>query len=274
MCLHVERAHLIELRSNALKALNDLKAAAAYRGQKDFFLHLSGATAEAAIVFRDFPKRHGLIIQKAVGLALLGHAGGYVETSKRFSFLSGMKVEIDNFFVHSSGQIYLIETKRDYDSTQKDGYTGRSLYDAASHIEQHIRKTTGRALRHPIICAFFSYIHAEFKYPKHARVNIGTKSHPDMKRPQVFSRADMNALIGPCFGIFIEQVDDLVAQVARELMPDLVLQTDLLLSRNPLLSAAKDTGRDTGELLTVGGEAEERISDVETILGAYLDEVE
>jgi hypothetical protein len=102
MCITVEQAHITALSTEFRSTINRLKADVPNRA-KDFILELDPAIAPSAIIFRDFPKHHGNLIQRAVGIALGSHIGGYSATEKRFTFLSGFKIIIDNFFVHSSG---------------------------------------------------------------------------------------------------------------------------------------------------------------------------
>ena len=60
MCLWVEKAHLRELVSSANESVEAIRFKSSERA-KDFLLQLPPGVAEAAIIFRDFPKRHGNI---------------------------------------------------------------------------------------------------------------------------------------------------------------------------------------------------------------------
>lgn len=69
MCLWVEKAHHQELIQNVRETLSELRDLAPERA-RDMLFDLPPRIAAAAIIFRDFPKRHGNIIEKAVGIAL------------------------------------------------------------------------------------------------------------------------------------------------------------------------------------------------------------
>jgi hypothetical protein len=98
MCINVERAHIEALQETLDASIRTLKKNAADRS-RDFLLQLDPAYATPTIIFRDFPKSHGNILQKAVGIALNSHVGGYTKTEMRFDFLSGCAVSVDNFFL-------------------------------------------------------------------------------------------------------------------------------------------------------------------------------
>ena len=150
MCITVEKAHFDQLAIRINETVAGLVTSAPSRGS-EFLLELDLGYAEAAIVFRDFPKAHGNIIRDAVGVALKGHIGGISECEKKFKFLSGASVWIDNFFMTSRGQIFLFETKRDFGNVRVDlrRSAARSLYDVAELLEAQTVRVTGRRLRHP-----------------------------------------------------------------------------------------------------------------------------
>src|SRR5262249_32557315 len=133
MCLWVEKAHVLELVRSVNAALSELRKAAPNRAH-DLLFDLPPAAIEPAIIFRDFPKRHGNIIQRAVGIALQNHPGGYEATSATFNFLSGLDVQVDNFFMAADGQIYLFETKRDQGNIREEGVAARNLWDVKGQI--------------------------------------------------------------------------------------------------------------------------------------------
>lgn len=249
MCLHVERAHVERLKATISFAFADLKANAPQTANNDFLLRLSPSVAVPSIVYRDFPKRHGNIIQEAVGIALASHRGGYSAVSKRFHFLSGLQVSIDNFFLSSSGQIFLIETKRNHENIREQGTAARILKDVSEKIQVDVYRRTKRRLQHKIECAYFSYASERFVVPKVVDVNIASPSAPVFFPMPVYSRQDLNALIGPCFGQFLTLVDDLVGRIAHDICPEITLNPDRAVSENMLLT--KD---DTAELLLLGGE--------------------
>ena len=75
--------------------------------KSDPFLALHPAHAQELIFYRDFPKRHGNLINAALCIALKSHPGGLSLIESRFSFLSGCDVSVDNFFVDQTGKIRL-----------------------------------------------------------------------------------------------------------------------------------------------------------------------
>jgi hypothetical protein len=221
MCLWVERAHLRTLLSGVRAQLREIREAASERAT-DLLFQLPSAMAEPAIIFRDFPKRHGNIIQKAVGIALQNHAGGFTQTSARFPFLSGLTVEVDNFFMNSNGAIYLFETKRDQKNVREEGVAGRNLSATKDLIEHAVLARTGKRLRHPIQIAYFSYIDEKFDgAPRDLNVNIGSKAAPQIIKMPIYSREDMNNLIGPCFGQYLRVVDREIDKAIAEQAPEL-----------------------------------------------------
>ncbi|WP_426613276.1 hypothetical protein [Bradyrhizobium sp. McL0616] len=233
MCISVERAHIETLIETLEASITTLKHSASERSQ-EFLLQLDPTYAQPAIIFRDFPKTHGNIVQRALGIALNSHIGGYTKTEMRFGFLSGSKVSIDNFFLHSSGQIYLIETKRDMSNVRLDAAeaSGRKLYDVARTIEADVERLAGRPLRYPVKCIFFSYVDADKSST--IKLNIGTPSLPQSVEMPVFGRAQINELVGDCLGQFIAYFDDLVGGVISKEIPGLSLRTDKQTSDNPL----------------------------------------
>lgn len=227
MCLWIERAHVRELRKNVTKTLERLRKAAPDRAH-DLLFDLPPAVAPVAIIFRDFPKSHGNIIQNAVGIALGHHPGGYTLTSANFKFLSGLAVQVDNFFMAADGQIYLFETKRDQGNIREEGVAGRNLWDVKTLIEDVVRTKTGRELRHPIKLAYFSYADKSFGHgPKGHEANISSKAKPIMVDMPIYSREDMNNLIGHCFGQFLSVIDRLVDTAISNAVPEMTNQARL-----------------------------------------------
>jgi len=233
MCITVEKAHIAELAKRFQSSIEKLIADAPNRAQ-DFILELDSAIAAPAIVFRDFPKLHGNIVQDAVGVALQSHVGGYSETDKTFKFLSSLNVSIDNFFLHSSGQIYLFETKRDMGQVRRDAAetSARKLTEVASAIAQTVKSRTGKSLRYPIKCAFFSFI--DDHSSKVLTCNIASLGAPSTVKVPVYGRAEMNNLIGNCFGLYITSFDDLVGRLVSESMPHLYRRQEKVVADNPL----------------------------------------
>ncbi|WP_336485672.1 hypothetical protein [Methylobacterium nigriterrae] len=226
MCFWVEKAHLQELIRSVSSRVDELRLGAPAKS-KDFLIELHGRTAEAAIIFRDLPKVHGNVIQRAVGIALENHPGGYSESSKDFTFLSGLRVQVDNFFLSSKGQIFLFETKRQHGTIREDGVAGRALWATKRMIEQKVARETGRRLAHEIVVAYFSYIDASFGgKPKAKSVNIGTASAPKIISMPVYSREEMNNIIGPCFGEYLNRVDLTIAEAVAAGVPELMVSTD------------------------------------------------
>jgi hypothetical protein len=224
MCLWVERAHVQELIRSVHETLSTLRDLAPERAQ-DMLFDLPPRIAAAAIIFRDFPKRHGNIIQRAVGIALENHPGGISQTAARFSFLSGLQVEVDNFFMTRNGQMHLFETKRDYDNVREAGVAGRALWDVKQAIEAAVCTETGRSLRHPIKISYFSYANENFDgQPRPHKVNIGSQSAPQWISMPIYSREDMNNLIGPCFGEYLRMIDIEIGRVIAEIAPELRAQ--------------------------------------------------
>src|SRR4051794_22069517 len=119
MCITVEKTHLKLLAKKLNGVVAELRREAPTRAT-EFLLSVDPGYAEATIIFRDFPKRHGNIISAAVKLALDGHVGGLSQSEKNFTFLSGAKVAVDNFFLSSTGRIYLFETRRDFSKVRLD----------------------------------------------------------------------------------------------------------------------------------------------------------
>lgn len=233
MCIAVERAHFEQLIRDIREKISILRRSAPERGS-EFLLSLEPSYAEAAIVFRDFPKAHGNIIQKAVGMALAGHVGGLSKTEVRFSFLSGVTVSVDNFFLSARGKIYLFETKRDI-ANVRDALrveATRNLKAVAAGIELFVWATTGRTLRHPIECAFFSYVDEEA--PRPIRLNVGSPAAPSYVNMPVYGRTEMNALIGDCFGMFLDCFDDFLGQEVGQNIPGVRLRDEKQLDANPL----------------------------------------
>ncbi|KGT79199.1 hypothetical protein MA20_17885 [Bradyrhizobium japonicum] len=221
MCLWVEKAHVKQLINSVEATLERLRKAAPQRAH-DLLFDLPAAVVEPAIIFRDFPKAHGNIIQKAVGIALQHHPGGYEQTSLSFSFLSGLKVEIDNFFMASDGQIYLFETKRDQGNIREEGVAGRNLWDVKNLIEAEVLDRTGRPLRRPVKLAYFSYADESFGgAPKPNQANIASKAQPSLVDLPIYSREDMNRLIGPCFGRFLQVVDRAIDLAISKAVPEM-----------------------------------------------------
>jgi hypothetical protein len=235
MCITVEKAHFDQLAIRIKQTVADLVAIAPSR-RSEFLLELDPGYAEAAIVFRDFPKAHGNIISAAVGVALDGHIGGISKCEKTFTFLSGAKVSVDNFFMTSRGQIFLFETKRDFKQVRKDNQrnAARNLYDVAKLLETQAVRTTGRKLRHPIERVFFSYIHERSPRRAPVHLNIGTNQAALTISMKVFGRQEMNQLIGPCFGRFINSFDDFFGRQIGEMTHGLRLRHDREVTKNPL----------------------------------------
>jgi hypothetical protein len=222
MCLWVERAHLRELAARVEKAIDEIRQEVELRSV-EYLLQLPSRIAEPAIIFRDFPKKHGNIIQRAVGIALANHVGGYTRTSARFRFLSGLSVEVDNFFMASNGQIYLFETKRDHSQIREEGVAGRKLASVKNRIENELAGRHVR-LKHPIQICYFSYFDGTFGgAPKANKVDIGSTAAPNEIDMPVYSREDMNKLIGPCFGRYLRSVDRLIGEVITANVPDLAI---------------------------------------------------
>jgi hypothetical protein len=228
MYLWVEKAHVRELIKRVEATLDDLRELAPERSH-DLLFDLPPAAVVPAIIFRDFPKRHGNIIQDAVGIALSHHPGGYEVTSAKFKFLSGFAVDVDNFFMAADGQIYLFETKRDQANIREEGAPGRNLGDVKALIEQEVHTRTGRPLRLPIKLAYFSYANESFGgKPKANQANITSKAKPTLVDMPIYSREDMNRLIGPCFGKFLEIVDRVVDTAISEAVPEMTNQSRLV----------------------------------------------
>jgi hypothetical protein len=78
MCFWVEKAEVRKLIGGVRTRLERLRK---IPRASDLLFDLPQAVILPAIVFRDFPKSHGNIIQEAVDLALRSHPGGYVATS-------------------------------------------------------------------------------------------------------------------------------------------------------------------------------------------------
>ena len=260
-------------------------------------LTLNPAIAEAAIIFRDFPKAHGGIIQKAVGVALSGHYGGYAETSKRFGFLSGLNVEIDNFFMDRNGKIYLIETKRQHDNVREEGVAARNLFPVADQIidparviwvpaaskprqprgwksgpmqdhpgrinNREVRNRTRRRLRYPIECCYFSCVDQSFLVARNANINMGTQAAPMFVTMPVYAREDLNRIIGNCFGNYLELVDDFIGRTIAEAVPELSIRVERQVEQNPLQTLLPS---ESGSLM-VGEHSELYPSDENLVLG-------
>jgi hypothetical protein len=242
MCITVERAHIEQLRQSINASITKILDDVSERSE-EFLLKLKPPAASAAIVFRDFPKAHGLIIQRAVGIALDSHVGGYSETEKRFKFLSGCQVKIDNFFLHNSGQIHLIETKRDMATVRKSAaeVAGRTLHEVAMEIERHVRNATGKRLRHKIRCAFFSYV--DENRNEEISINVGTNSKPRKVGFPIYGRRQINELVGQCLGEFITYFDDMVGREISNRVQGIALRPDKKLSDNPLID--RNSGKST-----------------------------
>jgi hypothetical protein len=234
MCITVEKAHFDQLAKRIRKTVADLVAKAPSRAC-EFLLELDPAYVVPAVVFRDFPKPHGNIISDAVGVALKSHTGGISESEKKFKFLSGAKVSVDNFFVTSRGQIFLFETKRDFGNVRVDlqRSAARNLYDVADNLAKQTVRVTGRKLRHPIKRVFFSYIDKQSPR-KPVSLNIGSNQTPHIITMEVLGRQEMNQLIGTCFGRFIDSFDDFLGRQIGELAPGLHLRHDREIAQNPL----------------------------------------
>jgi len=245
MCLWIEKSHLRELVDSVDTALNELREAAPSRAH-DLLFDLPPVATLPAIIFRDFPKRHGNIIQRAVGIALQNHPGGYVQTSASFAFFSGLQVEVDNFFMAANGQIYLFETKRDQGNIREEGVAGRNLSDVKTLIEAEVRRRTGRSLRNPIKLAYFSYADASFPAPKPLQVNVGSRARPQFVDMPIYSRRDMNALIGPCFGRYLHVVDRLIDTAISKAVPEMTNKQRLAESaqEEPLVTELLDATGD------------------------------
>ena len=170
--------------------------------------------------FETFPRSTANIIQRAVGIALAHHPGGYIATSATFDFLSGLGVEVDNFFMDSGGQIYLFETKRDQGNIREEGVAGRNLWDVKMLIEDEVRKRMRRSLRYPIKLAYFSYADESFGLePKPHQANLTSKAKPSFVDMPIYARRDMNQLIGPCFGLFLQIVDRAIDTAISRAVP-------------------------------------------------------
>jgi hypothetical protein len=256
MCIAVERAHFDQLALDIRGKILKLRRSATQRGS-EFLLTLEPGYAEAAIVFRDFPKAHGNIIQLAVGVALAGHVGGRSETEKRFKFLSGASVSVDNFFLARTGKIYLFETKRNI-AQVRDAVrieAARNLKDVAAGIEAFVTANTGRKLRHPIECAFFSYVHDEAPFSDPIRLNVGSPAAPSYVEMPVYGRGEMNALIGDCFGMFLDSFDDFIGQEIGQNIRGIRLRDGKQLDANPLRRGLLE-GDDEGVVLIGTGGCE------------------
>jgi hypothetical protein len=229
----IEKAHIAALSEEFRFSIESLVLKAPNRA-KDFILELDPSVAAPAIIFRDFPKLHGNIIQRAVGMALNGHIGGLSETEKKFKFLTSV-VSVDNFFLHSSGQIYLFETKRDMRQVRDDAAnaSARKLGNVADAISANAKSQTGRNLRHPIICAFFSFVDPGVSYVK--KCEIGSPSAPNGVSMTVFGRTGMNKLIGKCFGQFIDYFDSMVGGIVSDCIPAIITRPERKILDNPLL---------------------------------------
>jgi hypothetical protein len=233
MCITVEKAHISSLAKTFQSSIERLIADAPNRA-KDFILELEPKIAPAAIVFRDFPKLHGNIVQNAVGVALSSHKGGYSETEKKFQFLSSPTISVDNFFLHSSGQIYLFETKRNMQTVRQDAAeaSARKLDHVATDISTRVKTRTGRPLRHAIRCIFFSFV--DEHSPGELACNVGSGFAPKTINMPIYGRAEMNGLIGECFGQYIANFDDMIARLVSEKIPELCRKREKALSDNPL----------------------------------------
>jgi hypothetical protein len=258
MCLWVEMAHHQQLIQNVRETLSELRDLAPERA-RDMLFDLPPRIAAAAIIFRDFPKRHGNIIQRAVGIALEHHPGGIAQTAARFKFLSGLHVEIDNFFMTRRGQIHLFETKRDYNNVREEGVAGRNLSVVKRAIEATVLAQTGKKLRYPIGISYFSYADEKFDgKPRPHRVNIGSQSTPQWLTMPIYSREDMSNLIGPCFGEYLRMVDIEIGTAIAEVAPDLRAQVQ---------QAAEPVSESAEPFLVIG----EQPSDWDVTLGDLLD---
>ncbi|BDV37537.1 hypothetical protein DSM21852_07900 [Methylocystis bryophila] len=167
-------------------------------------------------------------------MALAGHVGGLSKTEARFSFLSGVSVSVDNFFLSATGKIYLFETKRDI-ANVRDALkveATRNMKEVAAGLESYVTAKTGRLLRHPIECAFFSYVDDEA--PRPIRLNVGSPTAPSYVDMPVYGRTEMNALIGDCFGMFLDCFDDFVGQEVGQNIPGVRLRGEKQLDVNPL----------------------------------------
>jgi hypothetical protein len=256
VCISVEQAHFDQLARHAREKILELRRSATERGQ-EFLLSLQPGYAEAAIVFRDFPKVHGNIIQKAVGLALSGHVGGRSETEKRFKFLSGISVSVDNFFLARTGKIYLFETKRDIRNVRVDmrEVAARNLKDVAAGIELFVATKTGRKLRYPIELAFFSYVHPKSPFANQIRLNVGSSAAPLYVTMPVYGRIEMNDLIGDCFGIFLDSFDDFRGQEIGQNIQGVQLPEEKPVGANPLHMGSSEA-EDGGVVLIGTGDCE------------------
>ena len=248
MCITIEATHFQQLRRDVHKKIAKLRQEAKGRS-KDFLLSLDPLIAEAAIIFRDFPKVHGALIQSAVGTALEGHEGGYSETAKRFSFLSGLTTEVDNFFMDRRGAIFLIETKRSYGNVREDGVAARNLFPVADFISKSVIERTGRPLRYDVQCCYFSYADELPLEKRQVKINIGTKNSPRMVFMPVLSRSEMNDMIGSCFGEYLRLFDDLVGRAVSIAAPEVFVREERRVENNFLVAVTQTQG-----LIRVGGE--------------------
>jgi hypothetical protein len=109
MCISVERAHVHLLRRQMETCVR--RIVRAVNKKADPFLSLDDQYASETIFYRDFPKAH---------VALRNHPGGLSIIEKRFPFVSGCEVHVDNFFVGGNGKIHLIEPRRQYSKVRVD----------------------------------------------------------------------------------------------------------------------------------------------------------
>ena len=245
MCITVERAEIRLLNGKLNGIINGIRDTAPSRAQ-DPFMALDPSAAIPMALFRDFPKTHGNIIQHAVGIALKSHLGGLSEVQKRFSFLSGCQIEIDNFFVSRHGKIYLIESKRQIDTVRDSSLSTavRSLAAVSNEIKTAV-SSLGQTLKHNIECCVYSHADKDFPSARYEDIEIGDATNPNKIKICVLSRTDMNNLIGPCFGIWMTYVDDIVARCLKNATEHICVSPESLIDNNPLCAPMSDVQEDT-----------------------------
>jgi hypothetical protein len=120
------------------------------------------------------------------------------------------------------------ETKRDQRKVREEGVAGRNLWVTKQLIEREVQQRTGRPLRYDIQLYYFSYADESFGgAPRPYKVNIGSKADPNWINMPIYSREDMNNLIGPCFGRYIHIIDRLIDTAISEAVPEMTNQSRL-----------------------------------------------
>jgi len=245
MCLHIEKSHIKLLKYKVLRSVKDLQVSA--NALSDPFLG-HPRYARDIVVYRDFPKRHGNLIQDAVAIALASHPGGISALRKRFPVLSGITVEVDNLFVASNGQIFLFETKRQFDTVRDKGEPISKLIEVEKILIAEIKKVIGNSARPSITCAYFDYF-SDRNPPRIESLDIRRGKTFRKEDVRVFSRAEMNALIGPCFGAWLKEFD---AYVGHNLEQNLLDEGEVAAVREMPLSDV--FGSDDSEVPVILGD--------------------